>query len=116
MIKKDYVSKIIDCCKKREEILINNESVRKYNYYFDKIRKYERILIAENRQDELLPFLECDSISIRSDIANILFQWYPIQCTKVLQEIANMTTATGLPKHFISLSIAARDSFRYWNI
>ena len=84
MKKIDCVIEILKCCHKREEILINNESVRKYNYYFDKIRKYERILIAENRQDELLPFLECDSISICSDIANILFQWYSIQCIQVL--------------------------------
>jgi len=109
----DYISKIIDCCKKREEILVKKESISKYNKYYDMIRKHVCTLITEKRQAELLPYLECDSISIRSDIANILCDWYPKQCAQVLQEIANMTTSTGLPKHFVVLSVAAQVSLKY---
>lgn len=113
MKKIDYVSKIIECCQKREEILINDDSIGKYNRYFDRMMKYARKLIDENRHDELLPYLESDSISIRSDIADILYDLYPKQCVEVLQEIANMTTATGLPKHFVVLSVSAQVSLKY---
>ena len=116
MKKTDYVSKIIECCKKREEILINHEPIWKYNRYYDRMWVYARKLIDENRQEELLPYLDNDSISVRSDIANILSDWYPNQCIKVLREIADMSTVTGLPKHFIILSVAARDGLKYGDL
>lgn len=113
MKKTDYALKIIECCKKREEILINHEPIWKYNRYYDRMWVYARKLIDENRQEELLPYLESDSISVRSDIANILSDWYPEQCAQVLQEIANMTIATGLPKHFVILSVAAQVNLKH---
>ena len=113
MKKQDYVSKIIDCCKKREEILINDEPMWKYNRYFDRMRKYARKLIDEDRQEELLPYLESDSISVRKDVAGLLFHCYPEKCIEILQEIADMSTTTGLPKHFVILAVASRDNLKY---
>lgn len=113
MKKTDYVSKILECCRKREEILINSEPIWKYNRYFDRMRVHARKLIDENRQEELLPYLGSDSISIRSDVANILCDSYPNQCIQVLREIANMSTATGLPKHFVILSVAAQVNLKH---
>ena len=109
----DYVSKIIDCCKKREEILRNNEPMWKYNKYFDRMRIHARKLIDENRQEELLPYLEIDSISIRKDVAGLLFHSYPELCTPVLQEIADMTVKTGLPLCFTNCSTSAYMTLKY---
>lgn len=47
----------MECCQKREETLINEESTGKYNRYFDRMRVYARKLIDENRQDELLLYM-----------------------------------------------------------
>ena len=113
MKRTDYALKIIECCKKREEILINNEPMWKYNRYFDRMRVHARKLIDDNRQEELLPYLESDSISIRKDVAGLLFHSYPELCTQVLQEISNMSVKTGLPMEFIILSITARDNLKY---
>ena len=113
MKKQDYVSKIIDCCKKREEILINDEPMWKYNRYFDRMGKYARKLIDEDRQEELLPYLESDSISVRKDVAGLLFHCYPEKCIDILQEIADMSTATGLPKHFVILAVASQVNLKY---
>lgn len=112
-MKIDCVEEILKCCRKREEILFNHGSISSYNRYFDKIMKYECILAEENRQDELLPYLKCDSISIRSDIASILLESYPEQCIRVMQEIAAMTTETGLPKNLVMLSVAAEVNLKY---
>ena len=113
MKRTDYVSKIIECCRKREEVLINDESIGKYNRYFDRMTKYARKLIDENRQEELLPYLESDSISVRKDIAGLLFNSYPELCTQVLQDISNMTIKTGLSKNLVILAITARDNLKY---
>lgn len=109
----NYVDEIIKCCSEREQILIRDGSIRNYNKYFDKMRFYARKLINENRQEELLPYLNCDSISFQKDIAGLLYNCYPKLCAQKLQEIANMTTEAGLPKHFILLSVAAKDNLKY---
>ena len=107
MKKQDYVSKIIDCCKKREEILINDEPMWKYNKQFDRMRKYARKLIDEDRQEELLPYLYSDSISIQRDVAGLLYNCYPEKCKEVLRNISNMSVQTGLPKHLGNVRLSA---------
>lgn len=103
----DELTLLLDAVKRREQILINDESVRKYNRYYDAMRKYARKLIENNRQDELLPYLECDSVSIRCDIAALLYNCYPEKSRKVMKEIADMTVETGLQMCFINVSVAA---------
>lgn len=107
MKKRDELTLLLDALKKREQVLIKGQSMRKYNKYFDAMRKYARILIDNNRQDELLPYLESDSISIRCDVAGLLYHCYPERCRQVKQEIADMTVKTGLPFCFINVSVSA---------
>ena len=90
---------MLDALQKREEILIKNQSVRKYNKYFDIMRKSAHAIIEQGRQSELLPYLECDSISIQRDVAGLLFNSYPNKCREVLKWISEMSVQTGLPKH-----------------
>ncbi len=104
---KDDLALLIQVLKKREQILVNEESIKKYNRYFEVMRKYARNLIADNRQEELLPYLECDSVSIRRDVAGLLFHCYPEKCEKVLKKIAGMSIETGLPTCFVNVSISA---------
>ena len=106
----NYISKILVCCKKRNDILINKKSIKKYNYYFDEMRKNARMLINENRQDELLPFLNSDNISIKKDIAGLLFNSYPDLCYKVLQEIADMA---DIPVYYGIVQLGAKDNIKY---
>lgn len=70
---KDELALLVNVLIKREQILINGESVKKYNRNFDAMRKYARELINKNRQEELLPYLESDSVSVRRDVAGLLF-------------------------------------------
>lgn len=110
---KDDLSVFIDALKKREEILLKNRSMREYNKYFDIKRECAHNLIEQNRQDELLPYLESDSISIRFDTAGVLFNSYPDKCKEVLREIAEMTVASGLPEQFVILAVTACDNLKY---
>ena len=105
---KDELELLVNVLLKREQNLINDESVRKYNRNFDNMRKYARELINKNRQEELLPYLESDSVSIRRDVAGLLFHCYPEKCRTVLKEIGEMTVENGLPKCFINVSISAK--------
>ncbi len=107
MKNKDELTLLIDVLKKREQVLINDEPISKYNRYFDSMRKYARKLIDDNRQGELLPYLECESISIRRDMAGLLYNCYPEQCKNVLEEISDMSVKTGLPMCFVNLSVSA---------
>lgn len=107
MKKKDELELLLDVLKKREQILITGDSIKKYNRCFDAMRKYARNLIADNRQNEILSYLNCDSVSIRNDIAALLFHCYPEKCQKVMEEIADMTVETGLQKCFINVSVSA---------
>jgi hypothetical protein len=110
MRKIDYIVEIEKCFKKREQILINEQPMRIYNHYFDKMRKYARILIDENRQEELLPFLENESISIKSDAAGLLFHCYPQKCREILESIASNP---DIPWHFAMVGMSAIDSLKY---
>lgn len=112
-MKVDYVQKIIECCQKRESILLHDGSMREYNRYHDKIRKYARALIDENRASELLPFLNDENLFIRYDIAGVLYNSYPEQCAKVWEEISKMTIPTGLPKHLVIISLSAQGNLEY---
>ena len=107
MTKKDDLEMLINALKKREEVLIKNQSVAKYNRYFDKMCKYARNLIDNNRQEEILPYLYDESISIRRDVAGLLYNCYPEKCTEVLKSISNMSVQTGLPKHFGDVRLSA---------
>lgn len=110
----DYVSEILKCCEKREEILKKEpRSMSKYNRCFDKMRKLARELFAEKRQDELLPYLESESISVREDIAGLLYHFYPDQCRKIIQEIADMKVVDGLPKHLAIVAVTAGFNLEY---
>ena len=107
MSDKDDLALLIQALKKREQILINGESVKKYNQYFEVMRKHARNLFTDNRQEELLPYLECDSVSIQRDVAGLLFHCYPEKCEEVLKKIAGMSVETGLPMCFVNVSISA---------
>ncbi|MCR5599829.1 MAG: DUF2019 domain-containing protein [Ruminococcus sp.] len=106
-MKKDDLDYVIEALQKRDEILIKDKSIRQYNKYFDIMRKYARKLIDDGRQAELLPLLDSDNISYRSDAAGLLFHCYPEKCQKVLKDISEMSVETGLPKYYINLSISA---------
>ena len=108
MTKKDDLEMLINALKKREEVLVKDQSIAKYNRYFDKMRKHARNLIDDNRQEELLPYLYDNSISIRRDVAGLLFHCYPENCRDVLQKIGDMSVETGLPRCFINVSVSAQ--------
>ena len=107
------VEKVLECCKKRKEILEQNKSIKEYNKYYNKMRKYARSLIDENKQEGLLPYLNAENVSIRFDIAILLYNSYPDLCKKTLDEISNLNVKTGLPKHFVIISVAAYDNLKY---
>lgn len=113
MNNKDDLNIFIDALRKREEILLKKQPIREYNKYFDIKRKCAHNLIEQNRQDELLPYLKSDSIPIRFDTAGVLFNSYPDKCKEVLQEIAEMTVASGLPEQFVILAVTACDNLKY---
>lgn len=99
----DLISEILYCSWKRENILKENLSVARYNRYFDRMTRCAKILKDEKRLDTLLPYLKNDNISVRFDIATLLFPHYKNECTEVLSQIAKMTEEKGLPKHLASL-------------
>ena len=101
------VSEILYCCYERESILKNNLSVARYNRYLDKMSRYTKKLDNNKRLGELLPYLKDDSISVRFDIATLLFPYYKNECTEVLSQIAKMNEEKGLPKHLASLPESA---------
>ena len=103
----DDLVKLVNALKQREEVLIKGQSTRKYNKYFDLMVKYAHNLIVENRQEELLPYLENESISIQRDVAGLLFNSYPDKCREVLIRISKMSVKTGLPKHLGNVRLSA---------
>ena len=112
-MKKDDLEYVIDALKKRDKILINDKPVRQYNKYFDIMRKYARKMINDNRQAELLPFLDSDNISYRFDVAGLLYNSYPEECKQVLKDISAMAVQNGLPKQYVIISVAANDNLKY---
>lgn len=113
MKSKDDLDMFIDAVKKREEILMKNQSMKKYNKYFDIKVKCARSLIEQNRQAELLPYLKSDSLMMRFDTAGVLFNSYPDKCREVLREISEMTIASGLPEQFVILAVTAHCNLEY---
>ena len=109
-MKKDDLDYVIEALQKRDEILINDKSVRLYNKYFDKMRKYARKLFDDGRQNELLPFLQSENISIKKDIAGLLFNFYPDLCREALKEIADMT---DIPVYYGIVQLGAKDNLKY---
>ncbi len=107
-MKNDYVQKILACCQKMEGVLLHNLPMWIYNRYFDKSTKYARALIDEGRAAEILPYLHDENLVVRYSFAGHFFHCYPEQCTAVLQELSEMTVATGLPKHLTNISLSAR--------
>ncbi len=106
----DYISEILKFCQKREAILMNRKrSMSRYNQYGYKILELATKLFNENRQDELLPYLESNSISTKYDIACLLFHFYPERCNQTLREIADMTMAEGLPRRLIIVTAMANN-------
>ncbi len=106
----NYTSNILSCCEKRNEILVNKLPIKKYNYYFDKMRKYARKMINDGRQAELLPFLQSENISIKKDIAGLLFNCYPELCRETLNEIVEMT---DIPVYYGIVQMGAKDNSKY---
>ena len=106
-MKKDDLDYIVDAIKKRDEILIQKKSVSQYNKYYDIMCKYARKLIDSNRQDELLPYLECDNISFRFDVAGLLYNCYPEKCLEIFKEISTMSVKTGLPKYYLNIRLSS---------
>ena len=107
-MKKDDLDYVIEALQKRDEILINDKPVRQYNKYFDKMCKYARKLIDNNRQDELLKFLDSNNVSYRRDVAGLLYNCYPEKCKQVLKEISEMSVRDGLPKYYSDIRISAK--------
>ena len=112
-MKKDELDYIIEALKKRDEILIKGKRISQYNKNFSKMCEYTRKMINDNRQAELLPFLDSDNISYRVDVAGLLYNCYPDKCKQVLEEISEMSVETGLPKYYINLSVSAAMSLKY---
>lgn len=71
------------------------------------MRKLARNIIDNNRQEELLPYLYCNSISIQRDVAGLLFHCYPEKCREALINISNMSVQTGLSKHLGNVRLSA---------
>ena len=109
-MKKDNLDYVIEALQKRDEILINDKPVRLYNKYFDKMRAYARKLFDDGRQNELLPFLQSGNISIKKDIAGLLFNFYPDLCREALKEIADMT---DIPVYYGIVQLGAKDNLKY---
>jgi hypothetical protein len=107
-MKKDDLEYVVEALQKRDEILIKDKPVRRYNKYFDQMCKYARKMINDNRQVELLPFLDSENISYRSDVAGLLFNCYPEKCKQVLKEISEMSVRDGLPKYYSDIRISAK--------
>ena len=103
----NLTSEILECCRKREEVLKKGQSVRKYNKHFTKMSKLARVLISEGRQEELISYLSDESVSVRRDISGLLYNSYPELCKNVLREISEMTVATGLPECFVNVAASA---------
>lgn len=74
------------------------------------MRVYARKLIDENRQDELLLYLESYSICIRSDIAGFLYHCYAEECIDVLTNLANQQ---DVPWRFSMVKLDAVDALKY---
>lgn len=106
-MKNDYVQKILACCQKMESVMLHNLPIWIYNRYFLKSTKYARALIDEGRAAEILPYLHDENVLVRRIFAGLFFHSYPEQCTAVLQELSEMTVATGLPKHLANVSVSA---------
>ena len=104
---KDALDYIVDAIKKRDEILVQDKPISQYNKYFKIMRKYARKLIDSNRQDELLPYLECDNISFRFDVAGLLYNCYPEKCLEIFKEISTMSVKTGLPKYYLNIRLSS---------
>ena len=77
------------------------------------MRKIARCLFDENKQNDLLPYLNDENVSIRFDVAILLYNSYPDICKKVLNELSNMTVQDGLPKQYVVISVAAYDNLKY---
>ena len=109
----DDFSVLVDALKKREEILKNKQSIRKYNKYFEIMRKCAHNLINHNRQAELLPYLDSESVSMQYDIAQILYNIYPEECKAVLKRISEMSSKTGLPAYLGNVRLSALMTLEY---
>ena len=109
-MKKDDLDYVIEALQKRDEILINDKPIRQYNKCFDKMRKYARKMIDDGRQADLLPFLQSENISIKNDIAGLLFNCYPELCREALNEIAGMT---NIPVYYGIVQMGAKDNLKY---
>ena len=110
---KDFIPKILNCCQKREEILVKGQLTNKYYRYFNEMRILARKLFAVNGQDELLPYLDTDSISIRADIACLLYNYHHDICDKILREIADMKVEDGLQKYLTIVAETAKFNLKY---
>ena len=107
-MKKDDLDYVIEALQKRGEILINDKSVNQYNKYFDKMCKYARKLIDNDRQNELLKYLDSNNVSYRRDVAGLLYNCYPEKCKQVLKEISEMSVQKGLPKYYGNIRLSAK--------
>ena len=111
--KSDDLNCLIEAITIREEILKNNQSIRKYNKYFEIMRKCARKLINLNRQEDILPYLNSNSVSMQYDIAQILYNIYPEECKAVLKRISEMSSKTGLPAYLGNVRLSALMTLEY---
>lgn len=80
IMKTDYIDKVVECCIEREKVLFNKQPISKYNRLYDKMNRYAKKVIEENNQEKLLKYLESENISVRFDIATMLYEFYPEKC------------------------------------
>lgn len=113
IMKSDYIDKVVECCIEREKVLFNKQPISKYNRLYDKMNMYVKKVIEENNQEKLLKYLESENISVRFDIATMLYEFYPEKCINVLTEISNMDSSKGLQKHLFIIAVAAGNNLKY---
>ena len=77
------------------------------------MRKCARKLIDLNRQEDILPYLNSNSVSMQYDIAQILYNIYPEECKAVLKRISEMSSKTGLPAYLGNVRLSALMTLEY---
>ncbi|MBQ9385189.1 MAG: hypothetical protein IJT87_13240 [Ruminiclostridium sp.] len=114
MKNRDAFERLVFALNKRDEILrLTPNKIGTYNKYFDKMHKSADELIEQGRQDEMLPLLENESVSIVKDTADLLYDFYPKICREKLIEISQMTVPTGLEECYVMVAVSAAMGLEY---
>lgn len=107
----DDLDKLKNALIKRDKALPNK--IGTYNKYFVIMRECAHNLIASGRQAEMLPLLDDESISVRSDAAGLLFHCCPERCAEIMRIIGDMTIPTGLPEKYVMCAVNCYFNLKY---